>query len=104
MERLRQLGHDVTAVSEEMPQANDDLIITTALAETRILVTNDKDFGEKVYREGRGHARVLLLRFKDDRALTKAQVTEVVVLRLGDLLQDNFVVATESHVRVRRPI
>lgn len=104
VQRLRELGHDVAAVSKEMPQANDDLIIATALAEARVLVTNDKDFGEKVYREGRGHAGVLLLRLKDDRAVAKMQVTEAVVRRLGDQLQNNFTVVTESQIRVRRPV
>lgn len=100
--RLRELGHDVTAVSEDMPQANDDLIIATALSEGRVLVTNDKDFGEKVNRDSQGHAGILLLRLKDDRAIIKAQVTENVVERFGEQLRNSFTVAAQSRVRLRR--
>lgn len=103
VQRLRQLGHDVAAVAEEMPQADDDLIIVKALAEERILVTNDKDFGEKVYRDRRGHAGILLLRLKDDHAAVKAQVAEGVVQQFGEQLRDNFTVATQDRVRIRRP-
>ncbi len=101
--RLRQLGHDVAAVAEEMPQASDDLIIVKALAEGRILITNDKDFGEKAYRDSRGHAGILLLRLKDDRAVIKTQVAESVIQRFGTQLQNNFTVATQDRVRIRRP-
>ncbi len=103
VQRPRQLVHDVAAVAEEIPQADDDLIIIKALAEERILVTNDKDFGEKVYRDSRGHAGILLLRLKDDRATVKAQVAESVIQRFGEQLQDNFTVATQDRVRNRRP-
>jgi predicted nuclease of predicted toxin-antitoxin system len=57
---LRELGHDVLAVAETMPQANDVDILTRAAQEQRILITNDKDFGELVYRNGRSHSGIVL--------------------------------------------
>lgn len=45
-----------------------------ALDEGRILITNDKDFGEKVFRDGRPHCGVILLRFEDERAASKIAV------------------------------
>jgi predicted nuclease of predicted toxin-antitoxin system len=47
---LRSLGHDVLAVAEAMPQADDSDILDQAAIEERILITNDKDFGELVFR------------------------------------------------------
>jgi len=41
VEYLRQIGHDVLAVAEILPQAGDSDILTRALSEGRILVTND---------------------------------------------------------------
>lgn len=49
---LRSSGHDVYSVFEESRGNNDDDVIKKAFEENRILITNDKDFGEKVYREG----------------------------------------------------
>jgi len=37
-------------------------VLRTAFAENRILITNDKDFGEKAYRERLPHKGVILLR------------------------------------------
>jgi len=46
VEYLRSIGHDVLFVAEAMPQADDPDILGRAVSEERILVTNDKDFGE----------------------------------------------------------
>ena len=40
------------AVAEIMPQAEDHTILTKAVKEGRILITNDKDFGELIFRRG----------------------------------------------------
>ncbi len=48
---LREAGHDVFSVYEEARGIDDDTVIARAVAENRIIVTNDKDFGEKVYRD-----------------------------------------------------
>ena len=41
VESLRNAEHDVLAVSEAMPQADDPDILARARSEGRILVTND---------------------------------------------------------------
>ena len=43
VEYLRSVGHDVLAIAEAMPQADDHDILLRAISESRILVTNDKD-------------------------------------------------------------
>ena len=61
-------GHDAVAVAELMPMADDEDVLARAVADDRILVTNDKDFGELVYRGGWKHRGILLLRLQDERA------------------------------------
>ena len=101
VEQLRALGHDVEAVGELMPQALDDRVLDHSYQERRILVTNDRDFGEKVYREGRPHAGILLLRLRDDRAVTKIRVIVALLAAHSEQLAGRFVVATERSVRIR---
>jgi len=101
---LQEAGYDVIAVSEEMPQADDDQIIERALSEARILVTNDKDFGEKVFRDRRSHAGILLLRLSDERAANKVRVVQAVIAQHAEQLPNNFVVASEYRVRIRTPL
>jgi len=59
---LRGEGHDVLAVAEIMSQAADEDVLSKAMGEGRILVTNDKDFGELVFRGRRKHSGIVLLR------------------------------------------
>ena len=43
---LREQGHDVVSVYEQARASTDDVVIQMANDEGRILITNDKDFGE----------------------------------------------------------
>lgn len=70
---LHDNGYEVFSVFEEARGMNDDDIIQKAAAENWILITNDKDFGDKVYRDGRLHRGVILLRLEDERSTSKNQ-------------------------------
>ncbi|MFQ6115804.1 MAG: DUF5615 family PIN-like protein, partial [bacterium] len=50
---LRQLQHDVLSIYEEARGLDDDGVLQKAVADDRILITNDKDFGELIFREGK---------------------------------------------------
>ncbi|MBP6012260.1 MAG: DUF5615 family PIN-like protein [Alphaproteobacteria bacterium] len=50
---LRASGHDVAWIEEDAPGASDDVLLATAQAGRRIILTFDKDFGEPAY-----HARL----------------------------------------------
>jgi predicted nuclease of predicted toxin-antitoxin system len=100
-ECLRDEGHDIVVVAEVMPQADDEQILEYAVSEARILVTNDKDFGEMIYRGGRAHRGVLLLRLQDERSENKVRITKIVLVRMGERLRNRYTVATEAGIRVR---
>jgi predicted nuclease of predicted toxin-antitoxin system len=101
VEYLRRNDHDTLAVAEAMPQADDRDVITRAASEERVLITNDKDFGELVFRSGWAHHGVLLLRLHDESPSTRLNVIKSVLERYADKLTGQFVVATEDSVRVR---
>jgi predicted nuclease of predicted toxin-antitoxin system len=65
---LREQGHEVFSVYEEARGIDDEEVIQKAFAENWILITNDKDFGEKVYREQHPHKGVVLLRLEDEQS------------------------------------
>jgi len=48
---LSEQGHEVFSVYDEARGIGDDQIIQKASVENWILITNDKDFGARVYRE-----------------------------------------------------
>jgi predicted nuclease of predicted toxin-antitoxin system len=49
---LRERGHDVLSVKESMRAANDETVLARAQSEQRLVLTNDKDFGELAFRYG----------------------------------------------------
>ncbi len=98
---LRGLGHDVLSIVESMSQADDPDILKLAAAEKRIVVTNDKDFGELVFRSRKPHRGVILLRLRDESAENRVRVLASVLERCAERLSDSFTVATEGKVRIR---
>jgi predicted nuclease of predicted toxin-antitoxin system len=48
-------GHDVFSAYDQSPGAGDSGLLARAVAEERIVVTNDRDFGDMIFREGRPH-------------------------------------------------
>ena len=101
VEYLRSVGHDVLFVAEAMPQAHDPDILDRAVSEGRILVTNDKDFGELVFRSGQAHHGVVLLRLHDESPANRVRAVKAVLEQHADRLPGHFTVATESGVRIR---
>jgi predicted nuclease of predicted toxin-antitoxin system len=63
MRALRVAGHDINAVMEVAPGADDDAVIEMAVHERRILLTEDGDFGQFVYAASAQTFGVVLLRF-----------------------------------------
>ena len=96
---LRALDHDVFSVYEDVRGLSDDEVIVLAYAENRILITNDKDFGEKIFRERRPHCDVIFLRLEDERAHIKIAVIEHLLATYADQLSHQFVVVSESRIR-----
>jgi predicted nuclease of predicted toxin-antitoxin system len=98
-EWLRQQGHEVFSVYDEARGMDDDDVIKKAFSEKWILMTNDKDFGEKVYRERHPHKGVVFLRLDDERALIKIETLKRLLENYSDRLPGQFVVVTEKAVR-----
>ncbi len=98
---LRELGYNVVSIIETSPGASDAEVLRRAYRDRRILVTSDTDFGELVYRQKKAHAGVILLRLSDETNANKIRVLEMVFSSYVQHLKGNFVVATETKVRIR---
>ena len=99
---LRQQNHAVFSVYKEARGMDDDEIIQKAFDEVWILITNDKDFGEKVYRERYPHRGVVLLRLEDERVSSKIDAIRRLLRDYAEQIPDCFVVVTETRVRFAR--
>ena len=101
-EWLRDHNHEVFSVFDQARGIDDDTIIQKALEENWILITNDKDFGEKVYRDGRLHRGVILLRLENECSSSKIQVLSRLLKKYPDRMSNAFVVVTENQIRFAR--
>jgi hypothetical protein len=66
------------------------------------LVTTDKDFGEKVYRERQPHRGVVLLRLDSDRAADRIAAMQRLLATHSSDIEHRFTVVTEKRVRLAR--
>ena len=98
---LRTQGHEVFSVYDEARGMDDDSIIRKAFDENWVLLTNDKDFGEKVYRDQSPHCGVVLLRLRDNRSENKIAVIRRLLESHADQLSNGFTVVSETQVRLR---
>jgi len=76
------------------------MILQKAVVDNRILITDGKDFGKMIFREGKPHKGVILLRLEDERIASKIKVLGQLLEQYADQLAGSFVVATETTVRI----
>ena len=99
---LRALGHDVLAVVESSPSIADEVVLSLAVRESRILLTEDKDFGQLIYADVQPSAGVILIRFPAESRNVLAQAVLDVISREGEQLLGSFVVVQPGRVRISR--
>ena len=99
---LKQLGHDATQIRRTYPQSlPDPEVLSLALQEKRILITDDRDFGELVFRLQQPHAGVIFLRLGTYAPLSlKTERISFVLTHYSDQLYQ-FLVVTKERVRIR---
>ncbi len=96
---LRDQGHEVYSVYHAARGLDDSRILDKAFSENWILITNDRDFGEKVFREHHPHRGVVFLRLLDERPAAKIEALRKLLESYADQLEDCFVVVTDFQVR-----
>lgn len=98
---LESEGHDVTSVVTDYPQSlRDDEVLSIANAEQRIVITNDSDFGELVFRQEAPHSGVMLLRLRAGDTAAKIEALRK-ALRSHEHELNRFIVIDRRGVRVR---
>lgn len=87
---MREAGHDIIAIAEVAKGATDEEVLDRAVNEQRVLITEDRDFGELVFARGRASTGVILIRFHSRARRAKAATVLAAVTKLGPRLRDAF--------------
>jgi predicted nuclease of predicted toxin-antitoxin system len=98
---LRSRGHDVSYAAETLAAEPDPVVLRRAREESRILVTDDKDFGDLVVHRRLATAGVLLLRLRSPSVPLRIARLEEVWPAIEGRMAGTFVVVSDRRVRVR---
>ena len=97
---LRAAGHDVLAVAELASGSDDAIIMDLALRENRVLLTEDKDFGQLVYAHLQQSNGVIFIRYPATARKTLPKAVMTLVSKLEADLTGSFVVMSPGRVRI----
>jgi predicted nuclease of predicted toxin-antitoxin system len=99
---LRSDGHDVLYAAESLQGATDDDVLKRADDEGRIVLTEDKDFGELVYRLKRPARGVIFLRFDVTERTLKIPRLRGLLESQPEKLFGAFIVIDKIKIRFRQ--
>jgi predicted nuclease of predicted toxin-antitoxin system len=97
---LRAAGHDVVAVAEKTSGSGDSDVIEFARRDDRVLLTEDKDFGQLVFSALAGSAGVVLIRYPTNVRDRLAGDVVRLAERSATRLQGAFVTLSPGRVRI----
>jgi len=98
---LQEKGYDVKSVRDINPRAKDSEVLHLAVAENRMVITMDKDFGELVYNSGKAHSGVLILRLEDANGAQKIMTLQKILSEHADKMENKFCVFQHGRLRIK---
>ncbi len=98
---LRETGHDVLYAAETHRQTPDAELLAEAEDQGIIIMTEDKDFGELIFRDRANSHGVLLLRLGGQPAMTRLGRLQHVWPLIESRLPGHFLVLTRTRIRLR---
>ena len=98
---LRESGHDVRWIAEQVHGAIDKEVVELANSEGRVLITSDRDFGELVFRHGMRPPGVVLLRLRANSASALLSAFQKAWPTIEKNALGKFVVVSRGRVRTR---
>ena len=79
----------------------DEEVLKLADDEERIIITNDKDFGELYFLQHKAKNGILLLRFANEKTANKISALNEVIKKFENKLRHSFIVVSENKIRIR---
>lgn len=92
--------YDVRWIPDYDCEMLDEDLLNLANAEKRILITNDKDFGELTFLQKRISAGIILLRVRGQKAKDKVKLIKKLLQNYSDKVLNHFIVITKKKIRI----
>ncbi len=100
VEWLLNKGYDVKWIPDIDCEMEDDELLDLTIAEKRVLLTNDKDFGAMTFRQRKISTGIILFRIKGQDTGQKIKVLQTLLDKVGDKIIGNFVVLAKKKGRI----
>ncbi len=100
---LRNAGHNVKSVAEDMPGSNDHEVLACASERMLVILTFDRDYGELVHRHTMpAPAGIVYFRSAPSAPEEPAEVLSAIIEKGHPSLQGMFTVLEKGRIRQRR--
>ena len=99
---LRKNGYEILAIEDSNKGSNDVTVLEISLKQNSVLLTEDKDFDELVYRLNKAHIGIILLRLS---GLDSESKNKIVLKSLNDnflKMKNSFSVISANQTRIRK--
>lgn len=99
---LRSAGYDVVSVAESFRSASDLAVLRASVEDGRILLTEDKDFGEWVFAHREPMIGVILIRFPATVRSILGESVTLLAEKHSSALPGSFTVLEPGRARIHR--
>jgi predicted nuclease of predicted toxin-antitoxin system len=99
-EWLKTQGFEVISVFDDWRGASDVEILQKAVEEDFIVVTNDRDFGELIFRQNLPHKGVIFLRPKPNNFKQRIVLLERLFAHVQETFAGKFIVIGNEAIRI----
>lgn len=96
---LLENGYDVKWIPDYECEMTDEELLKVANEERRILITNDKDFGELTFLQKKHSIGIILIRVKNQQTRIKLDLVSKLLVKHKRKILNHFIVITESKFR-----
>ena len=101
IKELRNLKLDILSIREKYPGISDEEIIDLPSATPKIIITEDKDFGEWVFAHQRKDISVVFLRYQHKDKSEIISILKSLISKGINELTGKFITITTKKIRIR---
>lgn len=101
VQHMRSRGIEVDAIQEMDPSISDKQVLEIATIRNAILLTEDKDFGELVFRLRLATHGVILIRLSDTPIINKLEKVDELISNYWGKISGSFIVIARDRIRIK---
>ena len=100
VEYLLEKKYDTKWIPEYNCEMLDDELLHWANIENRVIITNDKDFGELIFLQKKISTGIILFRVREQRAENKVSLIKHLLENFSEKILNHFIVITGEKIRI----